>query len=60
MTNEEIKQKCLEYDKEKGTWPESEHEGMSLYYYIVTGEMDHSDSSMEKKWADWEKELNET
>ncbi len=32
---EELKKLCLEYDKEKGCYPESKYEGQSLYMFLL-------------------------
>ncbi len=52
-TNEQIKQKCLEYDKINNSFPESEWEGMCLYYFITKGKEETSS----KAWTDWEDSL---
>lgn len=53
MTNEELKQKCLEYDKKCGDRPEGGYEGMDLYYFITTGEENYSKEFLEA----WEKDI---
>jgi len=56
MTNEELKQKCLEYDKHFGTHRESEYEGFGVYDFITTGDKNYfaaDDGSLER----WEKDL---
>ena len=56
MTNEELKQKCLEYDKHFGTRRESEYEGFGVYDFITTGDKSYfaaNDGSLER----WEKDL---
>lgn len=50
MTNEEIKQKCLEYDKEYPT-DDIYYTGMQLYYFIISGPKVFTSYTL----RDWEK-----
>lgn len=36
FTLEEIRQKCLEYDRKRGSYPESQAEGFSVYTFIAS------------------------
>lgn len=51
MTNEELKQKCLEYDIKHGPYFEYSYSGMDLYYFII----DEPEVFTTELFNDWDK-----
>lgn len=51
MNKEDIKRKCLEYDKEWGRYPESPLEGFSVFSWII------GKKNEDKDFYEWEKKV---
>ena len=50
---------CLEYDLNKGRYPESEYEGFSILQFYLIAELSDTDAEVSLEEKDWGKLINE-